>query len=176
MIKKIRYGIKKLSDVVALLSVELLIVFLVFFSAFILLIIIIRTIFVIREERIDYQVFDFLAYYVSNANTSIMKFFTFFGSHIFLIPAYLLLIAYYFFIRKNKWHGIKLLTISLCNLALLFSLKFFFDRPRPLIPLLKKVPGLSFPSGHAFMSCTFFGLLIYIIYRDVKNKWTKWIS
>jgi len=58
----------------------------------------------------------------------------------------------------------------------MFGLKFFFNRPRPLIPLLKEVPGLSFPSGHAFMSLTFFGLIIYFIHRKVANKWLKWTA
>jgi len=31
------------------------------------------------------------------------------------------------------------------------------------MPLLHRVEGLSFPSGHAFMSFSFFGLLIYIL-------------
>ena len=66
-------------------------------------------------------------------------------------------------------------TIGVSNLLLMFGLKFLFNRPRPLIPLLKEVPGLSFPSGHAFMSLTFFGLLIYIIYRGIADKWLKWI-
>jgi undecaprenyl-diphosphatase len=54
------------------------------------------------------------------------------------------------------------------------GLKFFFNRPRPLIPLLKEIPGLSFPSGHAFMSMIFYGLLISIVYRDITTLWKKW--
>ncbi len=176
MIKRIRYRIKKLSDSIALLSVELLIAFIAFSASLTLLIVIIGKIFYEKEEDIDHKVFDWLSPYVSNINTDIMQFFTFFGSHIFLVPAWLLLLTYYFFIRKNKWYFIKMLTIALSNLLLMFGLKYFFNRPRPLIPLLKEVPGLSFPSGHAFMSFTFFGMLIYIVYRDIKNKWLKWIS
>ena len=55
------------------------------------------------------------------------------------------------------------------------GLKFFFQRPRPLIPLLQEISGLSFPSGHAFMGTIFYGLLISIVYRDVSNIWRKWI-
>jgi undecaprenyl-diphosphatase len=39
---------------------------------------------------------------------------------------------------------------------------------------LNEARGLSFPSGHAFMSFSFFGLLIYIIYEEMKNVWLKW--
>jgi membrane-associated phospholipid phosphatase len=176
MIRKVKIGVKKLSEAIAVVSVELLILFIAFFISLVLLIVVIRKIFFVRQDAVDYRVFDYLMQFISPAHTALMKFFTIFGSPLFLIPAYLILISYYFFIRKKKWYSIKMLTIASCNLLLLFGLKLFFDRPRPLIPLLKKVPGLSFPSGHAFMSLTFFGIIIYIIYRDVANKWLKWIS
>jgi undecaprenyl-diphosphatase len=67
-----------------------------------------------------------------------------------------------------------MLTIAISNLGLMVGLKFFFNRPRPLIPLLKEIPGLSFPSGHAFMSMIFYGLLISIVYRDITTLWKKW--
>jgi undecaprenyl-diphosphatase len=51
----------------------------------------------------------------------------------------------------------------------MFGLKLFFNRPRPLTPLLKEVNGFSFPSGHAFMSFTFFGLLIFMVHARTKN-------
>jgi len=176
MIRKVKIGVNKLSGAIAVVSVELLILFIAFFISLVLLILVIRKIFFIRQETFDFRVFDYLLQFITPTNTAVMKFFTIFGSHLFLIPAYLLLISYYFFIRKKKWYSIKMLTVALSNLLLLFGLKFFFDRPRPLIPLLKHVPGLSFPSGHAFMSLTFFGIIIYVIYRDVANKWVKWIS
>jgi undecaprenyl-diphosphatase len=68
-----------------------------------------------------------------------------------------------------------MLTLSISTLGFMLGLKYLFNRPSPLIPLLKEVPGLSFPSGHAFMSFVFYGMLIYLVYREVKNKWLKWI-
>ena len=175
MIKKLRYRIKRTSDAIALVSVELLLVFIAFFIAIALLIIVIRQVFGNDQSAFDQEVFNYLMPYVSDTNTAIMKVFTFLGSYQFLIPAFLLFFAWYYFRKKNKWYFIKILTIAVSNLLLLFGLKFFFNRPRPLIPLLKEVPGLSFPSGHALMGLTFFGLIIYIVYRDVSNKWLKWI-
>jgi membrane-associated phospholipid phosphatase len=54
-------------------------------------------------------------------------------------------------------------------------LKFIFSRPRPLIPLLEPARGFSFPSGHAMMSFSFYGLLIYLVYVGVKNPYLKWL-
>lgn len=175
MISKLRSGIKKLSGVITLVSVELFIVLLVFSVSITLLIILINEIFYEKEDTFDTNVFNYLSSYVSNVNTGIMQFFTFLGSHLFLIPAWLLLLVWCFFIRKDKWYFVKLFIIAVSNLLLMFGLKFFFNRPRPLIPLLEKASGLSFPSGHAFMSFTFFSMLIYTVYSYVANKWLKWI-
>ena len=174
MKQRVKGRISKISDAIALLSIELIIVFVVFFISIAFLIVIIRRVFFEHRYLFDQRAFDFMLPYVSDVNTSIIQFFTVFGSHNFLVPAYLLLFIYFYFIRNNKWYFIKFASIAISNLLLMFGLKYLFNRPRPLIPLLKEVPGLSFPSGHAFMSLTFFGLLIYIVYRDVKNKWVKW--
>jgi undecaprenyl-diphosphatase len=66
--------------------------------------------------------------------------------------------------------------IAVGNMLLMFGLKYFFNRQRPLIPLLKEVPGLSFPSGHAYMGLVFFGQIIYLVYTGVKHPWIKWIT
>jgi membrane-associated phospholipid phosphatase len=175
MIRKLRAAEKKLSGAITLVSVELFFVLLVFSASITLLIILINEIFYEKEDSFDTRVFTYLSSFVSNVNTGIMQFFTFLGSHLFLIPAWLVLLAYYFFIRKDKWYFTKLFIIAVSNLVLMFGLKFLFHRPRPLIPLLNAASGLSFPSGHAFMSFTFFSMLIYMAYREIKDQWLKWI-
>ena len=95
---------------------------------------------------------------------------TFLGKHEFLIPANLFLIFYFLVIKKHKWYSIKIPAIALSSLTLMFVLKHLFGRERPLTPLLEEAKGLSFPSGHALMSVTFYGLIIYIIWQSVKDK------
>jgi len=53
-------------------------------------------------------------------------------------------------------------------------LKQLFQRKRPLSPLLKAAKGLSFPSGHAIMAVTFYGLLIYILQHTITIGWLNW--
>ena len=55
-------------------------------------------------------------------------------------------------------------------------LKFIFHRPRPVGYRLINIGGYSFPSGHAMASTAFYGLLIYLSYRYIKNKNIKYIS
>lgn len=158
----------------ALLSVEMIIVLVLFVIALSAFVYITRRIFVLNKNELDNNVFNYLQTHVSERNNDIMEVFTFLGTHQFLIPANLSLIAYFLFIKKHKWYSIKIPAIALSSLGLMFLLKGLFDRERPSIPLLFHAKGLSFPSGHALMSVTFYGLIIYIIFRNVKNPTIKW--
>ena len=53
-------------------------------------------------------------------------------------------------------------------------LKIVFMRPRPEIMRLIEEKGYSFPSGHSMVSTAFYGLLIYLICKNVKNKYVKY--
>ena len=123
MIKKVRKGIRKIYAELALISIELIVVLVLFFIALITFILITRKILFENKAEIDQKVFDFLSLYVSNVNTGIMEFFTFLGTHYFLIPANLLLLAYYLFIKKHRWYSIKIPTIAISTTAMLFLLK-----------------------------------------------------
>ncbi len=94
-----------------------------------------------------------------------MLFFTFFGSNIILLPAYVLLTAYSLFYKKNTMVSLNIVTIGISSTALLFLIKDIFKRHRPLDPLVQHVTGFSFPGGHSFSAFTFFGLLIYILWQ-----------
>ena len=128
-----------------------------------------------NKSDFDLQAFKILSGYVSDINTDVMQVFTFLGTHIFLIPANLILVAYFLFIKKHRWYSIKIPVVALSSLILMFSLKYLFRRSRPLSPLLEHARGYSFTSGHALISFTFYGLLIYLTWQNVKNKWVKWL-
>lgn len=55
-------------------------------------------------------------------------------------------------------------------------LKNILQRPRPTEFRIIEETGYSFPSGHSMTSMAFYGYLIYLIYKYVKNKYVKWIS
>lgn len=174
MFKRLSARVKKFWAALALLSIEMIIVLVLFLGALLLFVNMIRRVFVLENNRFDDKVFNYLQNHVSDENNQVMLFFTYLGRHEFLIPANLLLIAYFLFVKKHRWYSIKVPAIALSSLALMFGLKHLFDRERPLIPLLEKAGGLSFPSGHALMSVTFYGLLIYIVFKGFKNKAFKW--
>lgn len=128
-----------------------------------------------KYKPIDVGIFDRLAPWVSPSMNRFMLFFTFLGTHKFLIPANLVVIFYFLFGRHQNWFSIRVLTIALSSLVLMFLLKYLFGRKRPLSPLLKAAKGLSFPSGHAIMSVTFYGLIIHIIWSTTSIEWLRWL-
>lgn len=126
-----------------------------------------------RHKSLDMQVFEVVKEYTNQANTDFMLFITNLAKHQFLIPANLGLLVYFLFIRKHTWFSVRIGAIALSSLGLMITLKQLFQRKRPEIPLLNEVQGLSFPSGHALMSVTFYGLLIYIIVQTMKSRSLK---
>lgn len=174
MFQRLSARVKKFWAGLALLSVEMTIVLILFVIALTAFVYITRRVFVLNKTKLDTAVFNYLKEHVSERNNDIMEVFTFLGTHQFLIPANLSLIAYFLFIKKHRWYSIKVPAIALSSLGLMFLLKGLFDRERPSIPLLFHAKGLSFPSGHALMSVTFYGLLIYMIFKSVKNPSLKW--
>lgn len=146
----------------------------VFFVSLIAFVFLVRRIFLVKNEEFDQKVFDWIKPYINDTNTTIMNFITFFGKHEFLIPANLGLIAYYLFVKKHRWYSIRIPAIAISSLLLMAVLKNAFARPRPVDQLLDDATNYSFPSGHALMAVTFYGLMAYIAWHTVKNKTLRW--
>ena len=128
-----------------------------------------------KEGTFDDSVFKMLSNYTNPATTHLMLLFTFFGSTKFLLPAYILLAAFFLFYKRNRWQSLSVAAVGASSIGLLFLLKNIFQRHRPLEPLTSNVIGYSYPSGHSFSSFTFFGLLTYIIWQTDISKFWKWI-
>ena len=74
---------------------------------------------------------------------------------------------------KNKKLSLGII-LNLAGITIINQiLKFIFRRERPNGYRLIEMSGYSFPSGHAMASLAFYGLLIYITKRLVKNKYLK---
>lgn len=175
MLRYVRHGVKRIYAAIALLSIEIIIVISVFSAALFAFISIAQMIFKEKKQDFDQHAFDFLAKYVSEVNTDVMQVFTFLGTHTFLIPANLALVAWFLFIKKHRWYSINVPVVALSSLLLMFLLKTIFHRDRPLTPLLQAAQGYSFPSGHATMSITFYGLIIFLVWQNEKSILLKWL-
>ena len=152
----------------SLVTAEILLSLLLFAAVIAILVFIIRP-HVRKYKPVDLAIFEKLNKITGRRRNKFMLFITFLGKHQFLIPANLALIFFFLFIRHQTWFSIRVAAIALSSLALMLLLKQLFRRRRPLAPLLKAVRGLSFPSGHAIMAVTFFGMVIYIVRHTVTD-------
>jgi membrane-associated phospholipid phosphatase len=166
---------KKVADKVVILSKELIILLAVFTVTLFSFILIAFRVFYLDKTGADEKAFAFAHSIVNDSTTQMMEIVTFFGSHYFLIPANIL-VAVFFLLTKKSRYSIKVSAIALSSVLIMLGLKLLFNRHRPLIPLLEPARGLSFPSGHAFMSVCFYGLLMIIIWREERpHPVLKWV-
>ena len=109
--------------------------------------------------------------HTTTIKTYIFKIITFFCSSYFIIPLCILLIVL-LKDKKNKFYVATNLIISsvVCNLII----KNIVRRDRPLDMIVNE-RGFSFPSGHSFVSITFYGFLIYLVYNSKYKSETKFI-
>lgn len=171
--RRVRKSYNKIVATIALLSLEIVVVLVAFLAALVVFIFIADMIFLKKRNNFDMAVSKLLSGYVSPAMTDVMQFFSFLGTHYFLIPANLALVCYFAFIKKHRWYSIKVPVVAVSGVLLMFILKFIFNRERPLTPLLEPARGLSFPSGHALMSFTFYGLIIYLVWNNIERRFLR---
>ncbi|TGE16802.1 phosphatase PAP2 family protein [Hymenobacter elongatus] len=100
---------------------------------------------------------------------------TFLASRNFITTVALLLISYFLFLRRHRWYTLLVPVVALGSITLNLVLKNTYQRPRPLLPLVS-ASGLSFPSGHAMISASFYGLLIYLLLTHLRRqKVLRWL-
>ena len=77
---------------------------------------------------------------------------------------------------KNKKIAFAIPINLILSTILNLGLKNIVERPRPIGYRLIDETGYSFPSGHSMISAAFYGLIIYFIWKNVKNTKLKYIS
>ena len=72
---------------------------------------------------------------------------------------------------KNKKTGASIVINLACSGFINHLIKEIVQRPRPPMEFrMVEEASFSFPSGHAMTSATFYGLIIYFVCKNVKNK------
>ena len=121
-------------------------------------------------NTIDNAIYETIIKIMNSNITAIMIFISFLGSAITLIT---LALASIFLVKNKKYSKLIILNLVL-SFILNRILKLIIARPRP--PRLRLVieNGYSFPSGHSMVSFAFYGFLIYLINKKLKNKKLKY--
>lgn len=131
----------------------------------IVFVILMKNVFEKEIMTIDIWANSFVMEYLrSDILTNIMWVITNLGGAIFLIVLSLLAII---FIKDKKLAlmvPLNLIIVTLLNNIL----KIIVQRDRPLYMIIEE-SGYSFPSGHSMVSTAFYGLLVYLVYKNVKN-------
>lgn len=126
-----------------------------------------------KQFLFDQKIIDFVSSRSTENFISLMKIFTVFGSRIFLVPAYAVLITYYL-VKRKAMLGLHIGLIAASGTALSFGLKRVFQRTRPDLPLIESIKTYSFPSGHALSSIIFCSILIYLLWQAEIHRAWKW--
>jgi undecaprenyl-diphosphatase len=123
---------------------------------------------IMQGDIIGYKMIS--TFLISDFVTPIAKFITNFGGAVFLSIATIALLL----LIKNKKIGLSIFSNIVIITILNQLLKRILRRPRPTELRIVEETGYSFPSGHSMVSMAFYGYLIYLIYRYIKNKYIKW--
>ena len=102
-----------------------------------------------------------------------VKAITWLGTQFFLVPAGLALLAWFAFRKRHRWHSWRVPVVALGSIGLNALLKLTYHRPRPLLPHLVPAHGMSFPSGHAMVAVSFWGLLGWLARRHLRPGWRR---
>lgn len=90
-----------------------------------------------------------------------------------IILGYGLIVAFAL-VFKKKWRHLTALLVSVLGGQLLVEiLKYTIGRARPVLQVLTTESSFSFPSGHAFVAISFYGMLTYFLYTVARGKFWK---
>lgn len=141
----------------------------ILFICLLMFIAILEDVFEKEIMKLDILGYGLISTIISDNITPIAIVITNFGGAITLIG----LTIIFLLVMKNK----KMSFSILLNLAIATFLNIFLkniiQRPRPDDFRLINETGYSFPSGHSMISMAYYGYLIYLIFKFVKNKKLK---
>ncbi len=81
--------------------------------------------------------------------------------------------AFLLFCLRRFRSGVWLAFIVLSAWASSESLKWLLHRPRPSLPWWGEASGYSFPSGHALLTGTLYWCLAFLIFTQMRRRWSR---
>lgn len=119
---------------------------------------------------IDSVIYKSIIYFRTDNLTCFFKILTRLGTtRVCLIIGIIIMLIF----RKRKYLLFPFTTIVIKIINLVA--KYIIGRPRPNVLRLVNENETSFPSGHAMLSITLYGLIIYLIYSKISKNSVKWI-
>lgn len=139
----------------------------IFFLLFILITILMIT---NNIKVFDENIYNYIYSFRSDLLDAIFKTITKLGNTLTVIIMVFVLLV---FLGKENIY--KLILTVATTVLTNQGLKHIIRRARPDHLRLIKENGYAFPSGHSMISIALYGLLIYLVYKNIKNKFIKTI-
>ena len=142
----------------------------VLFLCIILIIAIVEDVLDKEIEKLDIFGYNIISeHLITERVTLVAKIITQFGGAMILTSIAIILLI----LIKDRKIGILIWINLIISTLLNQILKHIVQRPRPIEFRIIDESGYSFPSGHSMVSTAFYGFLIYLIYKNVKNKYLR---
>lgn len=142
----------------------------VLFLCIILIIAIVEDVLDKEIEKLDIFGYNIISeHLITERVTPVAKIITQFGGAMILTSIAIILLI----LIKDRKIGILIWINLIISTLLNQILKHIVQRPRPIEFRIIDESGYSFPSGHSMVSTAFYGFLIYLIYKNVKNKYLR---
>lgn len=140
---------------------------------FTILLFIILSILIITKKanHIDTLFFSHVINIRTNNLTSFLEIITNLAGATFLLAISTILLI----VIKKKQIPLYILINLICAFLTNQTFKSIFTRTRPIGINLIDETGYSYPSGHSMIGLSFYGFIIYLIHKNIKNKLTKTI-
>lgn len=120
-----------------------------------------------QDDILDKKFSAFITRELENTGlTRIMTTMTFFASAKFLLAAYIILVLWFWLIKRDDLFALDVAAIAIASFLFSTLLKEIFRRVRPLDPLIEPLENYSYPSGHASLGFIFYGLLAYLVWSS----------
>lgn len=121
-------------------------------------------------DSFDLSIYNFIISFKNDFLTSFFKIVTLFGGEYVI-----LLITFSFFFLKNKKFFLSLFVDMILIVFFNYFLKLVFLRERPVDLMIINETGYSFPSGHSMIAVSFYGFIIFLIWRMNIKKIYKFL-
>ncbi|MCL4440517.1 MAG: phosphatase PAP2 family protein [Firmicutes bacterium] len=123
----------------------------------------------------DNAVIDLVHRLDSPLTTEVMKGLSTIGSSTVMIGVALVAALLLWWVKRHFWDALMVPVALIGSYSLNELLKWIFRRDRPNVARLVEATGYSFPSGHAMVSMTVFGLLAYLAWINLRQPLLRYL-
>ena len=104
-------------------------------------------------------------------NEALVESITFLGNNATLIVL-VVLVALGLLLARRTWLAARVVVASGVGGLVVLGLKSLFHRARPVEQIIP-AGGFSFPSGHAFASTVFYGMMVVLVWHLTDRPWVR---